>query len=120
MTQHLSLLLVVSWLALGAAACARAEPPTPAAESHKAMPAVDAPDGHFSGEVAARLEAGTYTYLRVRTDTGGERWVVTLGAGAPVGSAVRVVNMGTRRDFHSKRLDRTFDDLVFGIVRTST
>jgi hypothetical protein len=70
----------------------------------------------FSGAVEERLRAGSYAYLRVNPGDGEPRWVVTLGAGPEPGTPVRVRSMGTRSDFRSKRLERTFDTLVFGIV----
>jgi hypothetical protein len=67
------------------------------------------------GRVEQRIAAGPYTYLEVR----GERervWVVTLGAGAPPGSQVRVRSFGRQLNFHSRRLQRSFPELVFGHV----
>ena len=103
--QFLRHALLVACLAM---ACNQ-EPPPP---SPAGMPELDPPDGNFSGVVAERLGAGGYTYLRV-----GDTWVVTLGPGQTVGTPVDVISMGVRNDFRSKRLDRSFDHLVFGIVR---
>ncbi|MBL9027181.1 MAG: hypothetical protein JNL21_33610 [Myxococcales bacterium] len=69
------------------------------------------------GTVVERLPAGSYTYLALSGDDGRPRWVVTMKRGFSVGDRVHVKNMGTRRDFHSKRLGRAFDELVFGVVR---
>ncbi len=74
-------------------------------------------DRLFAGEVRQALRAGTYTYLEVRDRDGQSRWVVTMKRGFRVGSRVEVKNMGTRSDFYSPRLGRTFDELVFGVVR---
>jgi hypothetical protein len=41
---------------------------------------------------------------------------VTLGSGAPAGARVAVRSLGRRTDFYSRRLQRTFPELVFGIV----
>jgi hypothetical protein len=71
----------------------------------------------FVGRVDQVLSAGSYTYARVTSDAGSQRWVVTSSRGITPGASVEVENMGTRREFHSKRLGRTFDELVFGIVR---
>jgi hypothetical protein len=72
-------------------------------------------EDRFDGVVEERLEAGSYAYLAVRT---GDRlrWVATMGEGRPIGARVVVRSMGTRTDFHSRRLDRTFSELVFGVV----
>lgn len=72
-------------------------------------------EAEFAGVVEQRLAAGSYTYLAVRV--GAElRWVATMGPGREAGQRVHVRSMGTRTDFRSRRLDRTFAELVFGIV----
>jgi len=111
----LSLLL----LACGPAPTVAAPAPTPAAPARPVLagpPATAAPaagDERFTGRVLERLPAGPYTYFQVAT-AGGARWVVTMGK-APDGE-VEVRNMGTRKNFHARRLGRDFDELVFGIV----
>lgn len=80
-------------------------------------PAMEPASGTLTGEVAERLAAGSYTYVRVVDRDGESRWVVTLGGAEPPGARVRVTRIGARRGFHSARLDRTFDHLLFGIVR---
>jgi hypothetical protein len=72
----------------------------------------------IDGRVEQRIAAGPYTYLDVRGAR--ERvWVVTLGSGAPPGSPVRVRSFGRQLNFHSRRLQRTFPELVFGLVSAS-
>lgn len=73
-------------------------------------------DERFDGVVEERLEAGSYAYLAVRTADARLRWVATMGEGRPLGTHVVVRSMGTRTDFRSRRLDRTFSELVFGVV----
>ncbi|KYF82009.1 hypothetical protein [Sorangium sp. So ce388] len=68
-----------------------------------------------AGRVEERLPAGSYTYVAVR-DGEALTWVVTLGDAPPPGTPVQVRSMGRRTDFHSRRLERTFPELVFGIV----
>jgi len=70
----------------------------------------------LSGRVEERLGAGSYTYMGVRLDDGGLFWTVTLGDGQPIGAEVKVRSMGRRTNFRSNRLQRTFPELVFGIV----
>lgn len=71
----------------------------------------------FDGEVREVLPAGPYVYLAVVREGGDEAWVTTLKRTAPErGARVRVKSFGSRQDFHSKRLARTFDTLSFGIV----
>lgn len=110
----LSLLLLASALACGPAAAVAEPAPAPAVLAGPPTPeAPAAGDERFTGRVLERLPAGPYTYLQVATDSGA-RWVVTMGA-APEGQ-VEVRNMGTRKQFHARRLGRDFDELVFGIV----
>ncbi len=71
----------------------------------------------LAGVVRERLRTGSYTYLRLSPDHGADRWVVTLGNTVPVGAQIEVENLGSRHDFHSRRLGRNFADLVFGVVR---
>jgi len=99
------------------AATGQEDQPAQSEAPPRGMPRIDPPDGDFAGVIRERLDAGSYTYLLVTTADGRERWVVTLGEGAPVGSNVDIVNMGLRHDFRSRRLARTFDRLVFAIVR---
>ncbi|WP_437967141.1 hypothetical protein WMF04_47620 [Sorangium sp. So ce260] len=68
------------------------------------------------GTVEERLPAGSYTYLSVRPDSGAPLWAVTLGGGHPVGARVSLRSFGRRTDFASRRLQRTFPVLVFGVV----
>lgn len=66
--------------------------------------------------VESQLDAGSYTYVELRGDDSAHYWAVTLGRAPPPGSRVRVRSFGHRRDFYSARLQRTFPELVFGIV----
>lgn len=77
-------------------------------------PVADA-DRDFEGIVRERLPAGSYLYLAVEH---GDRlrWIATTGSDAELGTRVRVQSMGVRHDFHSRRLHRSFDELVFGVV----
>lgn len=73
-------------------------------------------DRNFAGQVVERLDAGGYTYVAVDRGEGRSTWVATMGRGAEVGSRVRVEGFGVKEDFHSRRLDRRFDRIVFGVV----
>jgi hypothetical protein len=74
----------------------------------------------LEGTVVERIKAGGYTYLALSTPTHRQRrWVVTLGRGEPLGSVVKVRSFGHRLDFYSRRLERTFPELTFGIVSTT-
>jgi hypothetical protein len=68
------------------------------------------------GVVAEHLPAGGYTYLWVEPEQGPARWVVTMRRDVGQGDRVRVDSLGSRHDFYSRRLDRRFAELVFGVV----
>jgi hypothetical protein len=70
----------------------------------------------LEGLVEELLPAGGYTYLAVRGASGRRSWVVTMGRGASEGDRVAVRSFGRRASFFSRRLQRTFPELVFGLV----
>jgi hypothetical protein len=82
-----------------------------ACRSPSGAPSVESEAATFSGTVREALPAGRYTYLRVHVADGDERWVVVQGD--PDHERVTVQSFGRRRDFVSRRLDRTFDELYF-------
>jgi hypothetical protein len=73
------------------------------------------PERDFDGVVRQRLPAGGYAYLQVQGPDS-TRWVATMGGGEAPGTAVHVRGLATREDFHSRRLHRRFERVVFGIV----
>jgi hypothetical protein len=74
----------------------------------------------FRGAVEERLSAGSYVYLRVRTETEGSVWVASLAAATPRSAEeVDVRVLGRAESFASRRLSRTFSPLVFAIVRAA-
>jgi hypothetical protein len=77
-------------------------------------------DEKLRGRIVELLRAGSYTYASVAAADGTTRWVVTMKRGLSLGDEVEVKNMGTQRGFRSKRLGRTFDELVFGVVRPAS
>lgn len=101
---------------------AAAPAPAPApAEASLAGPPTDltppAPgDEHLTGTVIEHLPAGHYHYMRVAPEHGDPRWVVTMGGEYREGARVEVSSFGARHDFYSRRLDRSFAELVFGMV----
>ena len=63
------------------------------------------------------VDAGPYLYARV--DFHGEsHWVASLHRDLTVGSELQVTIVGRRETFHSRRLDRAFAPLLFGVLRT--
>ena len=101
---------------------AAAEPATTRPRPQLAGPPVDleppaAGREQLRGVVRERLVTGSYAYLRIELDDGSTPWVVTMGDAAELDTRVQVESFGTQHDFHSNRLDRDFDELVFGMVR---
>lgn len=69
------------------------------------------------GSVEERLAAGPYVYLRLRESDGSEAWLVSLKATTPRGERVRALVLGQADHFHSARLKRDFEPLLFAAVR---
>lgn len=104
---------------VNAAAVAPSAPQTRQAGPPTDLTAPTAEEARFSGTVTEHLPAGGYHYLRIETDEGPTRWVVTMGGTAKAGSRVDVTSMGSRRDFYSRRLDRRFDEVAFATVKVA-
>ncbi|MCA9709008.1 MAG: hypothetical protein KDK70_24400 [Myxococcales bacterium] len=68
------------------------------------------------GTVLEHLATGSYHYLRIAPEQGAPRWVVTMGGEFREGARVEVTGFGAREGFYSRRLDRRFDELTFGMV----
>jgi hypothetical protein len=68
------------------------------------------------GRVDESLRAGSYTYLDMRMHDGSQEWIVVMGKAPAPGEDIEAVNMGTRKSFHSRRLDRTFERLTFAWI----
>ncbi len=73
----------------------------------------------FEGDIVESLDAGSYVYLRLRSAGVQDRWVATLRSARPSGSAVSVTVFAQASHFHSARLGRDFDPLIFGLVRSN-
>jgi hypothetical protein len=70
----------------------------------------------FVAQVEQKLAAGSYTYLALRSEQQALQWAVMLGSGPLPGTRVSVRSMGHKTNFRSRRLQRTFPDLMFAIV----
>ena len=64
------------------------------------------------GKALEVLDAGDYTYIRV-ADEGQEGWIAVSHTAVKAGDLVRYSKGNLMRDFHSKALDRTFEEVVF-------
>jgi hypothetical protein len=87
------------------------------------MPAWATPklDGSpFRGEVLESINAGSYTYLRLKT-TDGEVWAAIMQTNMPKGTKVQLHDPMLMTNFESRALGRTFDEIVFAsAVSTET
>jgi hypothetical protein len=76
-------------------------------------PSGESTSGPLTGTVLETLDAGTYTYLRMKTPKG-ETWAAVNKANVKKGSEVTIVNYIPMDGFESKTLKRKFDHIVFG------
>lgn len=67
----------------------------------------------LDGTVLERIDAGVYTYVRLKTKAG-ETWAAVSRAELPVGMQVRIKNPQPMDGFQSPTLKRTFERIVFG------
>ena len=66
----------------------------------------------FQGEVLESINAGSYTYLRLKTKDG-EVWAATSLSSFAKGSHVQLHDPALMTNFESKALGRKFDEIVF-------
>lgn len=66
----------------------------------------------FQGEVLESMNAGSYTYLRLKTRDG-EVWAATMLTSMPNGTKVELHDPMLMTNFESKAMGRTFDEIVF-------
>ena len=117
-----SILLIVAMTACSSAPEAESSGAPPGAKpARRANPLFSAGlpaegESSFAGEVVEQLPAGGYTYVAVDRGQGETTWVATMGDGAEVGTRVHVEGFAAQDEFHSRRLDRRFDRIVFGVV----
>ncbi len=95
----------------------------PGAPPRGTVPPLPAPSiaatshGETLGTVRETMDAGGYTYLRIAVE-GVDRWVATTVIPVAVGDQVVVVGGDVMTNFHSRTLNRTFEQITFaGEVR---
>jgi hypothetical protein len=94
---------------------AAARNPVPASTESAATPAAgDMPSesGVLAGQVLETMDAGTYTYVKVRTATG-EVWAAGPTATVAVGDQVKLPKGMLMTNFESPSLKRTFPEIYF-------
>ncbi len=73
------------------------------------------PSPGLKGEVLETRDVDSYTYLRLKTAQG-EVWAAVPTTGTKKGAQVTIGNSMVMRDFESKALHKTFDQIVFGQI----
>ena len=68
---------------------------------------------YYQGEVVTVEQAGAYTYLEVKEKTEKTFWVAVNSADVKVGDYVRFQKELVTKNFKSKVLKRTFEELMF-------
>jgi hypothetical protein len=74
-----------------------------------------APTASIKGKVLEVLDAGSFVYLRLQTKDG-ETWAVVATAPVEKGTEVTIDNVTAMTNFESKKLNRRFDQIVFGSI----
>ncbi|OGR96974.1 MAG: hypothetical protein A2V88_02110 [Elusimicrobia bacterium RBG_16_66_12] len=75
----------------------------------------DASAADLSGTVVETMNAGGYTYLRLKTPTG-EKWAAVTQAKIKKGDQATVVGAMDMKNFESPTLKRKFDVIAFGML----
>lgn len=99
--------------------------PVPAAAAPQGLPSLptlpgaaaapEAPAG-LKGKVLEKIEASTYSYLRLQAAEG-EIWAAVPQTATAVGADVEIVNASRMDGFESKTLNRKFDRILFGQLK---
>jgi len=66
-----------------------------------------------TGEILEVTQVPSYTYLRLKTESG-EVWAAVPTVDVKVGQSVGIANATTMNGFTSKTLGKTFDSILFG------
>ncbi len=76
------------------------------------------PTASIKGKVLEVNDVESYTYLRLQTKDG-ETWAAVAKAPVRIGAEVTIENTTIMKNFESKTLKRTFDQIVFGSIAVS-
>jgi len=68
---------------------------------------------YYQGKVLEVRQGGGYTYLRVKEKSGKSFWAVVGKTDVKVGDFVRFQKEFVAKNFNSKALNRSFDELMF-------
>lgn len=82
------------------------------ASPHASLPAsTDKPIEQ--GTVVEMIPKSGYSYVRITKADGGEAWLALVEDQPKVGEKIRYQEQAVLTDFHSKSLDRKFDQIIF-------
>ncbi len=71
--------------------------------------------GAIAGTVTETIQVSSYTYLRLQTPAG-ERWAAIPRSDIAKGAHAELRDAALMRNFRSDSLDRTFDEIYFGVL----
>src|SRR4051794_37626256 len=97
------------------AACNKPPPPAPPPAQQPAPAAQPVASDGIRGIIAEKIDAATYSYLKLRTSTG-EVWTAVPQTDTAVGTEVSVVGAAWMQNFESKTLNRKWDRIAFGTL----
>jgi hypothetical protein len=98
-------------LAVAVMGCnSKPKPPNISLDQQSASPAGD---DALTGQVLEHIAASPYSYVRIRTSRG-DVWAAVNEARIEKGSKVTVSSPMLMKNFESKSLNRTFDEIYFG------
>jgi len=97
--------LAIALSLLSAIACSRADAATSA----------PADEGSLRGKLLERIDAGSYSYLRLAA-TAGEVWAAVPVTDVAVGASVTVEQPIWMQDFEGKAIGRKFPRIAFGTL----
>lgn len=109
--RHASILILLTALMPG---CDK-KPTAPPAPAPAPVPAANPAAPAVSGRLLERLDAASYSYLRIQTAQG-EVWAAVPQAKLEKGAEVSVVNAMPMGAFESKTLNKKFDNIYFGTL----
>jgi hypothetical protein len=72
-----------------------------------------------SAKILESLESGGYTYMKVQEGKD-SYWIAMTQRAVKVGETIEYTEQGWMKNFHSKTLNRTFDDILFAGDKTAT
>jgi hypothetical protein len=111
--RSLALVVVV---AASLAACKKPEAPKAAQAPGAAAAPAAAANAPLQGKVLEKMEAQTYSYLKLQTASG-EVWTAVPATQLAVGADATVENAFPMKDFESQTLKRKFDVIYFGTLQ---